>query len=176
MAARFKTYEKKAMQIIKKNNYMVLATIDGEGMPWASAVSYVFDENYDFYFLSAVDSRHGENLIQIPKVAFEIFDSRQSVGNADGVQAEGRASIVAQEELRNVIKIYVEKFFPDSEIPAEERYPPENYGEAAEFKFFKIKILKLFVTGRGSVLNFFEGSDERRVEVDPEQLSESELV
>lgn len=39
---------------------MVVSTSDGEGNPLGAVVFYVFDEKYNFYFLSAVDSLHAK--------------------------------------------------------------------------------------------------------------------
>ncbi|MDE1761903.1 MAG: pyridoxamine 5'-phosphate oxidase family protein [Candidatus Micrarchaeota archaeon] len=171
MEGEYKSFEDKAKRIIESNNYMVTATTDKRGNVWAATVSYVHDKDYNFYFLSPIDSRHGANIIDTAKIAFEIFDSRQKIGSADGVQAEGKAVFAPDDALEEIIKIYVKKFFPNSSVPATERYPPENYRGAAEFRFFKIKLSGLFVTGEDiSVLGAFAKSNARRVSIDPKKI------
>ncbi len=170
MPKQCKSFEEKAGSIIKGNNYLVTATSDKKGSVWAATVSYVTDSDYNFYFLSAVDSRHAENISVNPKVAFEVFDSRQQIGSSDGVQAEGTAELVGDKDLPKVIGLYSNKFFPGSKVTPLERYPPENYSGASEFRFFKITISVLYVTGGGTAQGAYEPNNERRVEIDLKRL------
>ncbi len=170
--AGYRSFEEKAVKIIQQNNYMTIATSSKKGGIWAAVVSYVYDKNYNFYFLSAIDSRHAENIIENPEIALEIFDSKQKIGSAEGVQAEGDARFVPDGELESAIKLYAKRFFNDSETRAIERYPPEDYGEAAEFRFFKIKVSMLFATDGGVPgEESYMPSNERRVEIDLKKLS-----
>ena len=60
---------------------------------------YTYDKDFNIYFLSAIDSRHAEDIIANPNVSFSVFDSRQPVGESDAIQAEGKASLVEGKEL-----------------------------------------------------------------------------
>ncbi len=151
----YRTYSEKARHIVETNNYMVVCTSDKKGNPWAAPVFFVHDEKYNFYFLSAVDSRHAENILANPKTFLVIFDSSAPVGQSDGVQIEVTISAVGKKDLPDVIKLYCDKLFPDSTIPATVRYDPEEYAEPSEFRFFKAKIVQTYTTGI-----------DRRVEVD----------
>lgn len=155
MAKAYKNYDDKARQIIKDNNYLVLATSDLHSQPWASPVFYTYDDHYNFYFLSAVDSKHAENIIANKRISFAIFDSSQKVGTADGVQADAEAKLVGKSEVQKVIELYSDRLFPIPNIPPTERYDPDSYTEPSEFRFFKIVPTTLYVTGI-----------DRRVEVD----------
>ncbi len=141
------SYKKIVKRIIESNNYMVIATADSEGNPWASALFYVHDKDYAFYFLSAIDSRHIKNIGGNSVASFVIFDSRQKIGQSDSVQAECKISEVNKNQLEDVIKLYVKKLFPKSNVPATDRYPMGAYTEPAEFRFFKISISKLYISG-----------------------------
>jgi uncharacterized protein YhbP (UPF0306 family) len=155
MEMNYKSYEDKAESIIKHNMYMSISTCDMENKPWVATVFYVHDKNYNFYFLSAVDSRHAKDLLANPNVAFSIFNSGQPIGISDGVQGEGVASLVDLKDIKKIIELYAEKAFPKSTITPTMRYNPEYFSGDAEFRFFKITVFKLFTTG-----------PERRVEVD----------
>lgn len=155
MAKKFETYGEKAKHIISTNNYMVLATSDKKLKPWANPVFYVYDKEYNFYFLSAIDSRHAENITENPQVGVAIFDSTQRVGQSDGVQIEAKAEEVGKKNVEEVITLYGNRLFPMPKISPTERYEPEQYVAPSEFRFFKVAPIKVYVTGV-----------DRRVEVD----------
>ncbi|MBI3980675.1 pyridoxamine 5'-phosphate oxidase family protein [Candidatus Microgenomates bacterium] len=79
---------KLARKIIKENIYLTLAT--GNKSPWAAPLYYCVDKDYNFYFVSQLNSRHVRNLSQNPHVSFAIFDSHQKEGAGNGVQGEGK--------------------------------------------------------------------------------------
>ncbi len=53
-----------ARTIIDANQYMTLATADVQGQPWASPVFYATADYTDFYWISAPETTHSENLAQ----------------------------------------------------------------------------------------------------------------
>jgi uncharacterized protein YhbP (UPF0306 family) len=155
MAARTGEYNEKARGIIRNNAYMILATSNKNAAPWASPVFYAYDKKYNFYFLSAIDSRHAENLLENPKVGIAIFDSGQKIGTSDGIQMEGSVKVVEGKEVENAIELYSKRLFPESKMKGTDRYDPKSYLEPAEFRFFKVTPSLIYVTGV-----------DRRVEVD----------
>ncbi len=156
MADAHDDYASVARRIIRDNRYMSLGTLGKDGSPWVAVVLYAFDDDYNFYFLSATDSQHGRNISKTRDVAFTIFDSAQPIGSSEGVQATGRASPLSGKELVKAIKQYEMAVFPKSGMPAGSRYNPSDYGDAAEFRFFKIETKELYVTG----------TEDRRTKVD----------
>jgi len=143
----FKTYSEKGRHIISDNRYMVVATSDKKAKPWAAPVFFAYDSKYNFYFLSAVDSRHAENISENPNVSIVIYDSTSEIGLSDGVQIEAKASMVDEKDVARVIKIYCDRLFPNSDVPATQRYKPEQYSGASEFRFFKVQVVQTYVTG-----------------------------
>jgi general stress protein 26 len=143
----YKTYEEKGRDLVSSNKYMVVATSSKSGEPWAAPVFFANDDKYNFYFLSAVDSKHAKNILENPKVALIIFDSGSPIGQSDGLQIQAKAAVVGKKEIENVIKTYCDRLFPDSDVPATSRYDPEEYLEPSEFRFFKAEITDAFVTG-----------------------------
>lgn len=151
----YRTYSEKARYIIEHNNYMIVSTSDKSGKPWAAPVFFAYDKNYTFYFLSAVDSRHAENIAENPNVAIVIFDSSTPVGQTDGVQMDAKVSFVPKKDLSKVITTYCDRLFPNSNILATERYDPKEYYEPSEFRFFRVEVVQAYTTGI-----------DRRVDVD----------
>lgn len=155
MDEHYNAYEEKARKILAESTYMVIGT-SGEGAkPWVAPVLYVYDKEYNLYFLSAVDAVHSENILKNPSVAISIFDSHQKIGISDGLQFEGNAELVEKGEIKKVITMYCEKVFPDSDMAPTTRYKPEEYLGASEFRFFKIKLINTYITG-----------EDRRVKVE----------
>ena len=62
--------------IITSNNFMSIATSFTRDT-WIAPVFYCTDENYNFYFVSSVDSKHVIHIVANPNVAISIFDSKQ---------------------------------------------------------------------------------------------------
>ncbi len=143
----FKSYEEQAQYILEHNKYMVVATSTKSGKPWASPVFYAHDDNFNFYFLSAIDSLHAKNLVENPDVALVIYDSKQPIGFAEQIQVLGKATVLDLKEVGKAIEVYCEKLFPNSKINPLERYRPGDYSGASEFRFFKIVPTKFYTTG-----------------------------
>ena len=125
------SYEEQGRSIVNHNKYMVVATAGKSGKPWAAPVFYTFDSNYDFYFLSAIDSMHAKNIIENRNVALVIYDSNSPIGISQGVQIEGTAAPVQGKELDKAIDLYSARLFRNSHLHPSERYKPEDYGEGA---------------------------------------------
>lgn len=66
--------------IIAANQFLTLATADGNGKPWASPVWYAHVEHRAFYWLSSPDAQHSRNLAVRPELAIVIFDSHRTGG------------------------------------------------------------------------------------------------
>lgn len=133
-------YESKAREIIRNNKYMTLSTCDKNMNPWAAVVLFVHDDDYNFYFYSAIDSRHSKNITENPKVACVICDSSQPIGSTEEVRLEGIAHILAEEELQEVITLYNNRAFSGSYVPPNVRYRPEDYSGSSVSRFFKIDV------------------------------------
>jgi nitroimidazol reductase NimA-like FMN-containing flavoprotein (pyridoxamine 5'-phosphate oxidase superfamily) len=69
-----------ARTIIDSNDYMVLATADESGLPWASPVWYAPEEYRELFWVSSPEARHSRNLAARPELAIVIFDSTVAVG------------------------------------------------------------------------------------------------
>lgn len=156
MAKDHDIYESKAKMILAKSNYMVVGTSTKNGKPWVAPVLFVHDDNLNLYFLSAVDALHSKNILENGNVSISIFDSHQKIGDLEeGIQAEGKATLVEEDNIERVISMYRKKAFPNSKTDSEDKYAAENYLGVAEFRFFKVKLIRMYVNG-----------EDRRVEVD----------
>jgi nitroimidazol reductase NimA-like FMN-containing flavoprotein (pyridoxamine 5'-phosphate oxidase superfamily) len=88
-----------AREIIDANLYMVLATADADGTPWASPVYFAPDEYREFFWVSRPQARHSRNISARDgrAVAIVVFDSSVPIGAARAVYM----SAVAREVPEN---------------------------------------------------------------------------
>jgi nitroimidazol reductase NimA-like FMN-containing flavoprotein (pyridoxamine 5'-phosphate oxidase superfamily) len=78
-------------ELIKASRYMVLATADAAGVPWASPVWFATEDDQVFYWISDPNARHSRNIAARPEIAIVIFDSTVTPGDAEAVYMEARA-------------------------------------------------------------------------------------
>ena len=99
--------------IVTTSTYLTLATTDGE-KPWANAVFFASDTEFNLYFASYNNSRHVKNILKNPNVSIAIFDSHIIPGTgAQGVQIEATCQRVTGKALPEAIEVVYTKRFPD---------------------------------------------------------------
>ena len=95
-----------ARTIIDANRYMTLATADALGQPWASPVFYATADYAEFYWASAPESTHSNNLAQRPQVSIVIFDSTVPEGTGQAVYLSATAEQVHDGDLDRALAVY----------------------------------------------------------------------
>lgn len=109
------SYIKRAADIIKKIEYLTLATVTPEGMPWNSPVARVYDENLNFYWFSDKENQHSINVRSSGKVYIVIYDSTAPWGEGEGVYIQANVmELEAPEEITYARRI---KKGPDLDSP-----------------------------------------------------------
>jgi Pyridoxamine 5'-phosphate oxidase len=98
-----------ARAIIDSNSYMVLATADESGLPWASPVWYAPSEYREFLWVSSPEARHSRNLAARPQLAIVIFDSTQAIGTGQAVYMSAVAEQPAGGDLDRGIEIFSDR-------------------------------------------------------------------
>lgn len=136
-------HNKIAKEIIENNMYLSIATSDGENS-WIAPLFYTIDEQYNFYFVSAIDSVHAQHIQKNPHVAIAIFDSHQPEGTGNGVQIKAKAGLVDEREYPKVMEYFQRKLFPDEEERAKHPINPKEYSGTVR-RIFKIEPLKCYV-------------------------------
>ena len=86
-----------ARAIIDEIAFMTLATVDAEGMPWASPVWFAHDDYAEFLWISRPNTRHSQNIAANPKVAIVIYDTRTPIDTGRGVYLEAEAGEVTDD-------------------------------------------------------------------------------
>jgi len=85
--------------VIDSNRYMTLGTTEPDGLPRLSPVYFTHHEHHDFYWVSAPEAHHSENLARQPRIAIVIFDSSVDPGSTQAVYVGATAKEVPDIEL-----------------------------------------------------------------------------
>ena len=96
----------KARSIVDANLYMVLATADAAGLPWASPVYFAPLGYRDLLWVSRPERRHSRNLAVRDAVSIVIFDSSVPIDSGQAVYMAGAAREVADDELEECIDVF----------------------------------------------------------------------
>lgn len=89
---------KRVREIIETIIYLNIATVDRSAQPWNTAVFSAYDEDFNFYWGSHVDSQHSHNIKDNPKVFITIYDSTVPAGEGEGVYIQAVANEVKDSE------------------------------------------------------------------------------
>jgi nitroimidazol reductase NimA-like FMN-containing flavoprotein (pyridoxamine 5'-phosphate oxidase superfamily) len=99
-----KSPDERAVEVMLANKYLALATMDAHG-PWAAGIAHGIVPPNHIGFLSYLDSRHIKAIVEDPRVAGVIFDSRASTEEVESIQFSGIATLDQSEEtIRRLFK------------------------------------------------------------------------
>ncbi|QBD77278.1 pyridoxamine 5'-phosphate oxidase family protein [Ktedonosporobacter rubrisoli] len=80
-----------AKNILAHICYASLATTSQSGLPWCSPVYVAFDRNHHFYWISARQAHHSQNIREHRQIAAVLYDSTVSEGTGKGVYIQAIA-------------------------------------------------------------------------------------
>lgn len=95
-----------ARAIVDDNLYLVLATADADGRPWASPVYFAHDAYRRFMWVSVPDSTHSRNIAVRQECSIVIFDSRVPINSGQAVYMSATAKEVAGDERERLVEIF----------------------------------------------------------------------
>jgi nitroimidazol reductase NimA-like FMN-containing flavoprotein (pyridoxamine 5'-phosphate oxidase superfamily) len=96
-----------ARSILDVGFYVVLATADANGVPWASPVWFAMESYRELYWLSYPGARHSRNIAARPRIAMVVFDSTAAPGTGQAVYMSATAEQLTDEEgLLHGIGVY----------------------------------------------------------------------
>jgi nitroimidazol reductase NimA-like FMN-containing flavoprotein (pyridoxamine 5'-phosphate oxidase superfamily) len=134
-----------AKQVIEQINYLNLATISKDNLPWNSAVCFGYDKNYNFYWASDTHAQHSKNIAVHNNVFLTIYDSTRKPGtNAGrGVFIQAKAFVIEEnEEIKHALECLYRR------IRNIEEKPNEFLGEYPR-RFYKAVPEKVWVNVNG---------------------------
>jgi pyridoxine/pyridoxamine 5'-phosphate oxidase len=95
-----------ARGIINASLYMVLATADETGRPWASPVYFANSGYAEFFWVSSPDAAHSRNIAVRPQVSIVIFNSQVPTGTGQGVYMAAVAQEVTAAGLDRGLEVF----------------------------------------------------------------------
>jgi hypothetical protein len=95
-----------ALTLLDQNRYVVLATADADGNPWATPVWFAPDGLDRLYWVSWPGSRHSQLIEQRPDIALTVLDSTVVPGNAAAFYATARARLCADDDLDDGLAVF----------------------------------------------------------------------
>jgi uncharacterized protein YhbP (UPF0306 family) len=98
-------YHAHARSILAATSYVVLATADDTGHPWATPVWFAPDVLDRLYWLSWPGARHSMLIERRPEIALTVFDSTVAPYTGTAFYASARARQCADEEVDEALRI-----------------------------------------------------------------------
>lgn len=151
-------WNERAKKIIDENIYITLATSSKTGEPWISPLWAIHDEKYVYYWGSPVHTKHSQLVLENPRCAVVVFDSRAPEGTGEGVYFAGNAyEITDEKELIRIIKMMFRELRPIADFTG-----------TAPRRLYKFIPEKAWINAGEEVNGYFE---DHKIELDI--LSES---
>lgn len=95
-------------EILRDSREMVLATASQKG-PWAAALVFGHDQNFNLYWISDNKARHSKEIVKNPNVAAVIDVQPTGQGKDRGLQIQGQAFELPEEEILPAAREYFAK-------------------------------------------------------------------
>ena len=94
----------KIKPIIKSIPYITLSTTDLDHNPCASPVNSAYDEDFNFYWKSPIETQHSQNILVNNKIFWVLFDTNAKVGTGIGIYFKGKAYQLEEDNIEDVKK------------------------------------------------------------------------
>ena len=151
----------RARTVLDTNRYLVLGTVDPDGVPRVSPVYFTHNGYRDLYWVSRPDTHHSANVAARPRISAVVFDSSVRVGHGRAVYVTGTAAEVPAEELADACAVAFAR--PDPEARA---FTPDDLSGEAALRLYRLQVERHEVHVGGADPAHGNGRD-RRVEVRP---------
>jgi uncharacterized protein YhbP (UPF0306 family) len=95
-----------ARSVLDGTTFVVLATADADGNPWATPVWFAHDGLDRLYWVSWPGSRHSQLIEQRPDIALTVFDSTVVPNEGTAYYATARARQCPDEQLDDGLRVF----------------------------------------------------------------------
>lgn len=116
----------KVHAFLRHHHMGILSTVSEEGRPWGSAIYFIADDNFTFYFVTRAETYKYQNLEANPHVALTVADEETQTT----VQLAGMISPLPYEDYLEVVFRKMPKIRPAGDhewIPPVEKLRAGNY-------------------------------------------------
>jgi nitroimidazol reductase NimA-like FMN-containing flavoprotein (pyridoxamine 5'-phosphate oxidase superfamily) len=127
-----------ARTILDAGIYLVLATADADGVPWASPVWFAKEDYRELYWVSYPGARHSQNIAVRSQIAMVVFDSTVAPGTGQGVYM---TAIAEQLTDPTAIEHGIGVFSRESvRQGGEEEWRPDRVTGEARLRLYRAKV------------------------------------
>lgn len=96
---------------LRTHRKMTLATVTLDGRPLAHTVEYVSDNGPVLFFATKKTTRKAQNIMKNANVSFAVDEDYDDWMKIQGVQVEGRATILSEEkDIQYAANLFLKKF------------------------------------------------------------------
>ena len=142
-----------AERVLASTTYVVLATADAGGVPWATPVWFARDGR-GLYWVSRPGAQHSRNIADRPEISLVVFDSQVAVGSASAFYARARAGLVPDDEIAAGLAV----FSRESEVQGLEPWDVDRVTGDAELRLYRADVTEAWVLAE-------DGGPDRRLDV-----------
>jgi nitroimidazol reductase NimA-like FMN-containing flavoprotein (pyridoxamine 5'-phosphate oxidase superfamily) len=150
-----------ARDVLDTVRYVVLSTIDEDGLTRTSPVYFTPHGYADLYWVSDRGTHHSANLHRDPRLSGVVFDSSRPPGETKAVYVTGTAREVSDDELEQHLTVAF-----DPERRGGRRFEAEEVAGHADLRLWVLRVERWEVHIGGGHPTLGTGKD-RRVAVDP---------
>ncbi|MFB6116279.1 MAG: pyridoxamine 5'-phosphate oxidase family protein [Candidatus Nanosalina sp.] len=137
-----KEAEESIRDIADENKLLALVTVSEGQEAFNATAFYAFDDDLNFYILTEPNTDHCKNLRENSSISLSIYDSHQDWGDEKkGLQVFGKAEQVPEEEIPEVLELYLERFPELGEWVSE---PGEMDSIDSQFYVIRPEKIKIF--------------------------------
>ncbi|WP_246090142.1 pyridoxamine 5'-phosphate oxidase family protein [Nonomuraea deserti] len=140
-------------RLLGDSRYLVLATADRQGRPWATPVFFAVRDEDRLFWVSAPDSRHSRNLAERPDVAVTVFDSHAPIGGAEALYLEATAG-PADDPVEALTTL-------NARLPAGRKLSGDDLAPSGPWLAYCADVRRHFVLIRGGDSRFDNVTDAR---------------
>jgi uncharacterized protein YhbP (UPF0306 family) len=128
-------------EIVDRSLYMVVATADRSGQPWASPVYFAHRDYREIFWVSAPEAAHSRNLVERREVGIVIFDSSAPINTGKGVYISGVAQELPAHDADEGIAIFSER----SASHGGEEWTVDDVREPARLRLYRATAEAVYV-------------------------------
>lgn len=144
-----KDLSKRAKEIIEKIDYITIASMTPEGMPWNTPVYSAFDKDYNFFWGTHIDSQKAKNIRSNENVFLVIYDSTVPPGTGEGVFIQAKAYQLSDpDEIQHAYETLNSRH-PDS------FWKPEAFSENGPVRLFTAVPQKAWMNDDGEKGSYY---------------------
>jgi hypothetical protein len=142
-------------RLLGLHRYLVLATADAAGEPWASPVFFAADGTSRLLWASSPDSRHSRNIARRPAVAITVFDTDAPIGRAEALYLEATAGTVDDTTAPATVELL------NARLPPRQHLAADDLGPTGPLRVYEATVRQHYVLIRGGDARFDNDIDTR---------------